>query len=99
MNKFNLHDQFQFFQKIAKLDERKMSKTQRDETKRAYMAGCSQILVLLFEQLKQQHDPEEITVPQLCAALCCACGKVAYRCCYALVWADLQHKVRIEEQH
>jgi hypothetical protein len=21
---------------------------------------------------------------QLCAALCCACGKVAYRCCYAL---------------
>jgi len=24
-------------------------------------------------------------VPQLCAALCCACGKVEYRCCYALM--------------
>ena len=35
-------------------------------------------------------------VMQLCAALCCACGRVAYSCCYALVWADLQHKLKIK---
>jgi len=35
---------------------------------------------------------------QLCAALCCACGKVAYRCCYALVWADLKQKPSINHR-
>jgi hypothetical protein len=34
-------------------------------------------------------------VPQLCAALCCACGKVAYSCCYAPFFFVLLFRMKI----
>ena len=34
-------------------------------------------------------------VLRLCAALCCACGKVAYSCCYALM-RIINYKTLIE---
>jgi hypothetical protein len=38
----------------------------------------------LREIWKITFNRRVVNVMQLCAALCCACGKVAYRCCYAL---------------
>lgn len=44
---FNLEHQYNLYLKRMKLSEQTMSDIQKQETKRAFMGGCSQMLMLI----------------------------------------------------
>ena len=51
MADFNLDSQYQAYLKMVGLEESKMIPIQRIETKRAFMAGCGQMLVLMRDEV------------------------------------------------
>lgn len=55
--KINLEQQYQFYLKKMKLDEKQMNPIQRVETKRAFIGGFSQCWVA-FGNLEFEHDQE-----------------------------------------
>lgn len=51
MNQFNLENQYQIYLQLVNLNESTMSPIQRTETRRAFMAGCGQMLVLMRDEV------------------------------------------------
>ncbi len=51
MQKFDLNYQYSLYLKMAKLDESKMPEIQKAETKRAFMGGIGQAIVLLRDDI------------------------------------------------
>lgn len=49
LNKMDIDYQFEFYLKKVKLDPNKISKTQLDETKQAFVAGITQMMVMNTE--------------------------------------------------
>lgn len=56
MSKFNLDHQYQLYLERVKLSEDKMSEVQKQETKRAFMGACGQMLILLRDDLAELED-------------------------------------------
>ncbi len=54
MEKFNLEIQYQKYLERVGFKESQMGDTQRVETKRAFMGGCGQMLVILRDDISQR---------------------------------------------
>lgn len=52
----DLEDQYKNYLELARMSESDMHPTQRTETKRAFMAGCGQMLVLFRDVLGAMED-------------------------------------------
>ena len=67
MNKklFDLEFQYQFYLNKVGLKEELMPKSQRIETKRAFMSGCYQILATQYEMAKDESLSENDQVELL----------------------------------
>lgn len=51
MNQFNLENQYKMYLQRVGLDENRMPRKQRVETKRAFFAACGQMLILLRDEM------------------------------------------------
>ncbi|MGB3452928.1 MAG: hypothetical protein WBA59_03760 [Moheibacter sp.] len=60
MTKFKIEDQYQQYLKKVGLKEENMHPTQRVETKRAFMAGCGQMLVLLRDEIGELEEDDAV---------------------------------------
>jgi hypothetical protein len=60
MLKFNLEHQYQQYLDRVNITEAQMGQVQRVETRRAFMAGCSQMLVLLRDDLTELDEDEAV---------------------------------------
>lgn len=60
MADFNLDSQYKAYLKMVGLDESKMIPIQRIETKRAFMAGCGQMLVLMRDEVSQLQEDNAV---------------------------------------
>ncbi len=60
MEKFNLEIQYQKYLERVGLKESQMGDTQRVETKRAFMGGCGQMLVILSNDISQLDEDKGI---------------------------------------
>ncbi len=58
MGKLDFEQQYQHYLKLTLQDESKMSAIQRLETKRAFMGGCGQTLVICSEELPRLSNTE-----------------------------------------
>lgn len=56
----NIEIQFENYLKRVKLDKNKMSRTQYDETKKAFFAGASSMLVLFRTSIPDLPDKQAI---------------------------------------
>jgi len=59
-NTFDLEYQYQLYLKRVNLDENKMHHIQKQETKRAFMGACGQMLFLLRDELSQLTENEGV---------------------------------------
>ena len=60
MNHFNLEERYQFYLSKVELKEEDMSLEQRVETKRAFMAGCAEVLMLMTNRIADMDEAEAI---------------------------------------
>jgi hypothetical protein len=60
MNPFSLEDHYQFYLNTVELKEEDMSHEQRVETKRAFMAGCAEVLILMTNEIADMDETEAI---------------------------------------
>lgn len=60
MTDFNLENQYRAYLKMVGLDESKMIPIQRTETKRAFMAGCGQMLILMRDEVTQLDEDNAV---------------------------------------
>ena len=60
MADFNLNSQYQAYLKMVGLEESRMIPIQRIETKRAFMAGCGQMLVLMRDEVSQLTEDNAV---------------------------------------
>ena len=51
-----LEEQYQFYLKMVKLEESKMSETQKTETRRAFYGACGQILILARDVISEMEE-------------------------------------------
>lgn len=56
MDKFNLHTEYKKYLKRVGLEEGRMHRIQRIETKRAFVAGFGQMVILLRDDLPDNED-------------------------------------------
>lgn len=61
-NIFDLEHQYQLYLKRAQLDESTMLPIQKQETKRAFMAACSQMVMLFTQDLPELEEIEALKV-------------------------------------
>lgn len=59
-NPFDLEEQYQYFLELVKLDESKMTPIQKRETKQAFMAGCSQMILLFRREVNNMEQDDAI---------------------------------------
>src|SRR6187401_2617047 len=60
MDPFNLEEQYQFYLKKVGIKEEQMHIVQRVETRRAFMAGCVQILMLFTDKIADLDENEGV---------------------------------------
>jgi hypothetical protein len=59
-NPFDVEAQYQKYLELAKLDESKMIPIQRRETRRAFMAGCGSMLLLMRDEISRMEEDKAI---------------------------------------
>jgi len=60
MDSFNLEEHYQFYLDKVKLKEEDMSLVQRVETRRAFMAGCAEVIVLMTNEIADMEETEAV---------------------------------------
>lgn len=60
MEKFNLEKQYQLYLERIGLKESQMHPVQKTETKRAFMGGCGQLLILLRDDVGDLEEEEAV---------------------------------------
>lgn len=56
-----LEDQYELYLRLSELDESRMNKIQRIETKRAWMAGAGQMLLYFKNQLSEASEGDALS--------------------------------------
>lgn len=62
MEKFNLEHQYKLYLKRSGLKEEDMPVSQRVETKRAFMGGCSQMVMLFTDDIAELEETEALKI-------------------------------------
>ena len=60
MDPFNLEEQYQFYLSKVKIKEEDMHLVQRVETRRAFMAGCAQVIVLMTNEIADMEEDKAV---------------------------------------
>ena len=60
MNHFSLEERYQFYLGKVELKEENMSLVQQVETKRAFMAGCAEVLLMMTDKIADMEEAEAV---------------------------------------
>ena len=60
MYSFNLEERYKSYLYKVKIKEEDMSPVQKVETKRAFMAGCAEVLVLMTDDIADMEEDDAV---------------------------------------
>jgi len=60
MDPFNLEERYKSYLYKVKIKEEDMSPVQKVETKRAFMAGCAEVLVLMTDDIADMEEDDAV---------------------------------------
>jgi len=60
MDSFNLEERYKSYLYKVKIKEEDMSPVQKVETKRAFMAGCAEVLVLMTDDIADMEEDDAV---------------------------------------